>query len=161
MPVQTKTDDYPITPIYSFSALKTKQLEVQERGKKEVVHITERGNAAYIFCSEEVLEREKARAVAQALEDAEIARLIRQGREDAANGDVIEGYENIMSSPQELWGRNDQDRNYQGGRTSFAQLASKRLQSRSASLLKLMQEVPAFGSSLVRTLLKGSLVRIA
>ena len=41
------------TPIYSFAALKTKQREIKDRAAEEVVHITENGNAAYIFCSED------------------------------------------------------------------------------------------------------------
>ncbi|MBQ9067943.1 MAG: hypothetical protein IJ131_02625 [Eggerthellaceae bacterium] len=107
MPAYEQSDSYPITPIYSFSALKTNQREVKERGKKEVVHITEQGNAAYIFCSEEVLEHEKARAVAQALEDAEIAEVIRQGRKSIAEGRYIEGLDEIKKSLHELWGRDD------------------------------------------------------
>ena len=55
------------TPIYSFAALKTKQREIKDRAAEEVVHITENGNAAYIFCSEDVLAQEKARAVEEAL----------------------------------------------------------------------------------------------
>ena len=51
------------TPIYSFAALKTKQREIKDRAAEEVVHIIDISNAAYIFCSEDVLGQEYAGSV--------------------------------------------------------------------------------------------------
>ena len=68
------------TPIYSFAALKTKQREIKDRAAEEVVHITENGNAAYIFCSEDVLAQEKARAVEEALYERRVMEVLREGR---------------------------------------------------------------------------------
>ena len=67
------------TPIYSFAALKTKQREIKDRAAEEVVHITENGNAAYIFCSEDVLAQEKARAVEEALYERRVMEVLERG----------------------------------------------------------------------------------
>ena len=93
------------TPIYSFSALKSNQREVKRRGREDVVHITENGNAAYIFCSEEVFEREKARAAEEAISEMQIAQLIERGRKDVASGNVIEGLEEGRARMLSAWGR--------------------------------------------------------
>lgn len=107
MPVQEKTTEFVKPPIYSFSALKSKQSEVKERGKKEIVHITEHGNAAYVFCSEEVLEREREMAAFEALHEEEIAQMIRDGRKSIAEGRYIEGVDEVKKYLHQLWGRDD------------------------------------------------------
>ena len=94
-----------LSPIFSFSALKSNQREVKDRGKTEVVHITENGNAAYIFCSEEVFEREKARAVEDAISEMQIAQVIERGRQDVAAGRVVEGLEEARDRMLAAWGR--------------------------------------------------------
>ena len=53
--------------IYPITALQKNTKEVRERGRKELVHLTENGASAFVFCAEEVLEE-----------------LIRREREDAA-----------------------------------------------------------------------------
>lgn len=78
-------------PIYSFAALKSKQREVKDWGSKEVVHITENGNAAYVFCSEEVFAREKARAIEDALYEPEVVSLVERGEADRSEGRVYHG----------------------------------------------------------------------
>lgn len=93
------------SPIFSFSALKNNQREIKDRGKSEVVHITENGNAAYIFCSEEVFEREKARAVEDAISEMQIAQVIERGRKDIAAGRVVEGLEEARDRMLAAWGR--------------------------------------------------------
>ena len=101
------TAEYTKSPIYSFSSLKSSQREVKDRSKREVVHITENGNAAYVFCSEEVFEREKADAVATAIRDREVAQLILQGRKDVAFGRCVEGLGAAKERMHAIWGRND------------------------------------------------------
>ena len=93
------------TPIYSFSSLKSNQREIKDRGRKEVVHITENGNAAFIFCSEEVFEREKERAVEDAISQLQIAQVIELGREDVAAGQVVEGLDAARTRMLAAWGR--------------------------------------------------------
>ena len=94
----------PTTPIYSFAALKSKQREVKERGSREVVHITENGNAAYVFCSEEVFAEEKAQAVRDAFFERELREIIEEGREDAAAGRFVVGSDATIARMREIWG---------------------------------------------------------
>lgn len=91
--------------IFSFSTLKSNQREVKDRGKTEVVHITENGNAAYVFCSEEVFEREKARAVQEAISEMQIAQLIQRGRADVEAGRVVNGLDAARTRMLAEWGR--------------------------------------------------------
>ena len=95
-----------LPPIFSFSMLRSNQREVKNRAKSEVVHVTENGNAAYVFCSEEVFEREKARAVEEALCDMQIAQLIEQGRDDVKSKRVVGGLDNAKQRMLAAWGRN-------------------------------------------------------
>ncbi|WP_302962476.1 hypothetical protein [uncultured Adlercreutzia sp.] len=95
------------TPIYSFAALKTKQREIKDRAAEEVVHITENGNAAYVFCSEEVLAQEKARAIEAALFERELQEIIEEGREDIVAGRYTVGSESAIARMREAWGVND------------------------------------------------------
>ena len=92
-------------PIFSFSALKSNQREVRDRGKSEVVHITENGNAAYVFCSEEVFEREKQRAIEDAISEMQIAQVIERGRADVAEGRIVEGLDEARARMFASWGR--------------------------------------------------------
>ena len=94
----------PVVPIFSFSALKGNQREIKNRGKEEVVHITENGNAAYVFCSEDVFEREKARAAEDAVCEMQIAQVIERGRADIEAGRVVEGLDEARSRMERVWG---------------------------------------------------------
>lgn len=38
-----------MTPIYSSAAIKTRQREVKDAARENVVHITENGNAAFVL----------------------------------------------------------------------------------------------------------------
>ena len=80
-------------PIYSFDALKKRPLEVKARAREEVVHITEHGNGAFVFCSEEVLETALEQAREEAALNARIAAAIERGRADMAAGRYIVGTE--------------------------------------------------------------------
>lgn len=93
--------------IYSFAALKTKQREIKDRAAEEVVHITENGNAAFVFCSEEVLALEKAKAIEAALFERELRAVIEEGREDIAAGRYTVGSESAIARMREAWGSND------------------------------------------------------
>lgn len=93
-----------MTAIYSSSALKTRQREVKDAAKKDVVHITENGNAAYILCSEEVFERLLCEAAEKAAYEERVRSAIRLGEADIAAGRVVEGTEALFA---ELDGRRE------------------------------------------------------
>ena len=92
------------TPIYSFAALKTKQREIKDRAAEEVVHITENGNAAYIFCSEDVLAQEKARAVEEALYERRVMEVLER-EADFAAGRVFHGVAEARAEVEKRLGR--------------------------------------------------------
>ncbi|TJW10382.1 hypothetical protein E5982_07050 [Parvibacter caecicola] len=93
--------------IYSFAALKSKQREIKDRADREVVHITENGNAAYVFCSEEVFARAKAQAIEDALYEKELRETIARGREDVEAGRYVVGVEGAIARMREIWGEDD------------------------------------------------------
>lgn len=53
--------------IYSVTALRDHPREVKQAARERLVRITENGNGAYVFCSEEVFQREVDDAVERAL----------------------------------------------------------------------------------------------
>lgn len=71
-----------MTPIYSSTALQTQQREIKDIARKQIVHITENGNSAFIFCSEELFDRALEEAREEAASEARIAALIERGRTD-------------------------------------------------------------------------------
>lgn len=74
--------------IYSSVALRDRQREVKEAARKSVVHITENGNGAFVFCSEEIFEASLRRAAEEAVYAERMAQAIREGQEDLASGRV-------------------------------------------------------------------------
>ena len=72
--------------IYSSTALATKQREVKNVADHQVVYITENGNGAYVFCSEEVFDRELKQAREEARYEAELRAALRQARQDLDEG---------------------------------------------------------------------------
>ena len=86
------------TPLYSFSALRSKQREVKDRADTEVVHITENGNAAYVFCSEEVFAQEKAKAAAEALYERELIASLERAHDDLDSGRTYHGVEAVREA---------------------------------------------------------------
>ena len=87
-----------MTPIYPSTALKNKQREIKAIADVEIVYITENGHGKYIFAFEEVIEREKQRAVEEALYEFRMAEALRQSREDFAAGNYYESREDLMSA---------------------------------------------------------------
>lgn len=73
--------------IYSSTALATKQREVKNVADKQVVYITENGNGAYVFCSEEVFDRELKRAREEARYEAEMELVVNRGMRDIGEGE--------------------------------------------------------------------------
>lgn len=77
--------------IYPFTALKTSQRELKNAALNDIVHITENGKGAFVFCSEEVFERKLSDAVDEAVYAERLAAAIRQGRTEIESGDCVEG----------------------------------------------------------------------
>ena len=80
-----------MTAIYSSTALRDRQREVKAAADREPVHITENGNGAYVFCSEEVFEREIEKAVDEAIYEARLSWAIERGLGDVAAGRCVTG----------------------------------------------------------------------
>ena len=86
--------------IYSSVALRDRQREVKDAARKDVVRITENGNGAFVFCSEEVFERRLQRAADEALYAERMAQAVRDGRADVKAGRTFsleEGFAAIES----------------------------------------------------------------
>ena len=80
-----------MTVIFSSAALKTRQRELKDVARQDVVHITENGNAAFVLLSEELYERKLRDAAEQAAYEERVRACIRNGRSDIAQGRVVEG----------------------------------------------------------------------
>lgn len=65
--------------VYPVSALQRNSREVRDAAKEKLLRITENGASAYIFCSEEVLERTINQAVEEALYERECLEPIERG----------------------------------------------------------------------------------
>ena len=86
--------------IFSSVALRDRQREVKDAARSGVVHITENGNGAFVFCSEEVFEARLRRAADEAIYAERMAQVIREGRSDVAAGrtyTVDEAFTEIMA----------------------------------------------------------------
>lgn len=81
--------------VYPVSALQRNSREVREAAKEKLLRITENGASAYVFCSEEVLERTIDQAVEEALYERECLEAIERGEEAIEHGDCMCGLENL------------------------------------------------------------------
>lgn len=82
-------------PIYSSTALATRQREVKNDAARTVVHITENGNGAFVFCSEEVFARRIQEAKEEARYELEMEYLLFRAQQDFDEGrytDDIDGF---------------------------------------------------------------------
>lgn len=75
-----------IQAIYSSTALASRQREVKDAAREGVVHITENGNGAFVFCSEDVFAAELERARESARYEAELGYVLRRATEDVSAG---------------------------------------------------------------------------
>ena len=83
--------------IYSSSALQTRQREIKGIARKRIVHITENGNGAFVFCSEEVFQRALDEARAEAAAEAVLAAVVERGRADFEAGRVFESTDDAFA----------------------------------------------------------------
>ena len=72
--------------IYSSTALASRQREVKDVADRQVVYITENGNGAYVFGSEEIFDRELKQAREDARYEAEMEFVLRRGKRDIEEG---------------------------------------------------------------------------
>lgn len=79
--------------IYSSTALKERQGEVKEAARQGLVRITENGAGAFVFCSDEVFEREVQDAVERALYASRVEEAVARGRAALSEGRFVEGVE--------------------------------------------------------------------
>ena len=89
--------------IYSSVTLRDRQREVKDAARKDVVRITENGNGAFVFCSEEVFERRLQRAADEAIYAERMAQAVRDGRADVEAGRTLsmeEGFAAIEARRQ-------------------------------------------------------------
>lgn len=80
-----------MTHIYSSAALKTRQREVKDAARENVVHITENGNAAFVLMSEELYERKLREAAEEAAYEERLRACLLNGEDDFAHGRCVEG----------------------------------------------------------------------
>lgn len=95
-----------MTAIFSSSALKTNQREIKDIALKEIVHITENGNGAFIFCSEELFQKKLQEAADDAAYEARMAYIIERGRAEVARGEYIEGTDEAFKELEKRWEAN-------------------------------------------------------
>ena len=86
-----------MSAIYSSAALKTRQREVKDAALEDVVHITENGNGAFVFCSEEIFSHKLREAAEEAAYTERVRAVIQRGRADRSAGRTIEGTENALA----------------------------------------------------------------
>ena len=79
------------THIYSSAALKTRQREVKDAAREDVVHITENGNAAFVLMSEELYEKNLREAAERAAYEERMRACLLSGRADVAAGRYVDG----------------------------------------------------------------------
>ena len=72
--------------IFSSSALATRQREVKDAATKGIVHITENGNGAFVFCSEELFAQKMDQVREETLYEVEMMRGLQRARADFDQG---------------------------------------------------------------------------
>lgn len=77
--------------IFPISALQERQSEVKDAARKGLVHITENGSGAWVFCSEEVLDGLLRSAAGDAAYEVRMEALVARGVADVEAGRVYEG----------------------------------------------------------------------
>lgn len=89
-----------MTEIYSSTALVTKLREVKDAAERTIVHITENGNGAFIFCSEELFARALEEERKRAVREEQLRRVESRSRADFAAGRYCEGVAALRAAVQ-------------------------------------------------------------
>jgi PHD/YefM family antitoxin component YafN of YafNO toxin-antitoxin module len=77
--------------IFSSTALRDNQREVKDAARQGVVRVTENGEGAFVFCSEDVFDRAIQQAVADAVYDIGVDAALARGVADVEAGRFVEG----------------------------------------------------------------------
>ena len=83
--------------IYPSTALKNEQRAIKAIADEEIVYITENGRGKYLFMSQEVHDREIAKAVEEALYEARMAEALRASRADYEAGRYYASREDLKA----------------------------------------------------------------
>ena len=90
-----------MTAIYSSAALKTRQREIKDIARRDVVHITENGNAAFVFISEDLFEEQLNKAAEEAALTERMRACIKASDDCFEQGEYIEGTDAFFSALDE------------------------------------------------------------
>jgi hypothetical protein len=90
--------------IYPITALQKNSKEIRERAEKDIVHITENGSSAYVFCSENVLAERIKREREDAAFEARMGEAIGRGLVDIDTGSFYGTIESAFTRVEELRG---------------------------------------------------------
>ena len=77
--------------IVSSKTFRANQCEMKEIADREVIHITENGAGAYIFCSEDVFRREAERLADEIRYEREFEEVVARGMADVVAGRTYSG----------------------------------------------------------------------
>lgn len=83
--------------IFPVTALQKQQGEVKKAAREGIVRITEKGRAAFIFCSDKVFEEKLQQVAEEAAYEARMMALVERGRQDIAAGRIYEGTESAFT----------------------------------------------------------------
>lgn len=86
--------------VYPVSALQRNSREVREAAKEKLLRITENGASAYVFCSEEVLDRTIREAVNEALYEHACLAAIERGEAEIDEGSAFDSVEELRAAVQ-------------------------------------------------------------
>ena len=86
-----------MTAIYSSAALKTRQREIKDIARKDVVHIT----AAFVFMSEDLFEEQLNNAAEEAALTERMRACIKASDDCFEQGEYIEGTDAFFSALDE------------------------------------------------------------
>jgi predicted transcriptional regulator len=89
-------------PIYPLTALQKNPRAVRDEANKSIVHITENGSAAYVFCSEAVLEERIRKERADAAWEARLSEAIGRGLADIEAGKFVVNIEEAFEKAAAL-----------------------------------------------------------
>ncbi|MDR1015741.1 MAG: hypothetical protein LBL86_12320 [Coriobacteriales bacterium] len=91
-----------MTAIYPIAALQHNPKELRERAANDIVHITENGSAAYVFCSEETFAEYVRREREDAVFEARLGEAIGRGLADIRTGNFYTDIDEALEHADEL-----------------------------------------------------------
>lgn len=92
-------------PIFPISSLQKNPSKVKEKAKEGIVRITEQGSAAYIFCSEEALERRIQQEREDAAYEARLLEAVGRGMADIEAGRFVTSVDEAFAKAATLRSR--------------------------------------------------------